>query len=82
MTEYVRGLVVRSRAGHDKGDFLAVLQAEDGWALVGDGKGRPLEKPKRKKQMHLAPTGVILSEEQMETNRKLRNALRPFREKG
>ncbi len=44
MTEYVRGLVVRSRAGHDKGDFLAVLQVEDGWALVGDGKGRPLER--------------------------------------
>ena len=82
MTEYVRGLVVRSRAGRDKGDFLAVLQVEDGWALVWDGKGRPLEKPKRKKQMHLAPTGVTLSEEQMETNRKLRNALRPFWEKG
>ena len=82
MTEYVRGLVVRSRAGRDKGDFLAVLQVEDGWALVGDGKRRPLQKPKRKKQMHLAPTGVTLSEEQMETNRKLRNALRPFWEKG
>ena len=47
MTEYVRGLVVRSRAGRDKGDFLAVLQAEDGWALVGDGKGRPLETVER-----------------------------------
>lgn len=81
MAEYVRGLVVRARAGHDKGDFLAVLEAGDGWAIIADGKRRPLEKPKRKKQIHLASTDTVLSEEQMETNRKLRNALRPFRER-
>lgn len=82
MTEYVRGLVVRARAGHDKGDFLAVLEIGDGWAIIADGKRRPLTKPKRKKLIHLAPTGTVLSEEQMETNRKLRNALRSFMEKG
>ena len=82
MTEYVRGLVVRARAGHDKGDFLAVLETRDGWAIIADGKRRPLTKPKRKKLIHLAPTGTVLSEEQMETNRKLRNALRSFMEKG
>ena len=82
MTEYVRGLVVRARAGHDKGDFLAVLETGDGWAIIADGKRRPLTKPKRKKLIHLAPTGTVLSEQQMETNRKLRNALRSFMEKG
>lgn len=82
MTEYVRGLVVRARAGHDKGDFLAVLETGDGWAIIADGKRRPLTKPKRKKLIHLTPTGTVLSEEQMETNRKLRNALRSFMEKG
>ena len=81
MAEYVKGLVVRSRAGHDKGDFLAVLEVQDGWALTVDGKRRPLERPKRKKQIHLAVTDTVLGEEQMETNRKLRNALRPFRER-
>lgn len=82
MAEYVRGLVVRARAGHDKGDFLAVLEVRDGWALIADGKRRPLIKPKRKKLIHLAPTDTVLSDEQMETNHKLRNALRPFWEKG
>ena len=82
MAEYVRGLVVRARAGHDKGDFLAVLEYEDGWAIIADGKRRPLTKPKRKQLIQLAPTDTVLSEEQMETNRKLRNALRPFVEKG
>ena len=43
MAEYVRGLVVRARAGHDKGDFLAVLEAGDGWAIIADGKRRPLD---------------------------------------
>ena len=73
---------MRARAGHDTGYFLAVLETQDGWAVVADSKRRPLEKPKRKKLIHLAATAQRLSEEQMETNRKLRNALRPFREKG
>ena len=51
-----------------------------GYAVVADGKARPLERPKRKKLFHLAPTGTALPEEALETNRKLRNALRPFAE--
>lgn len=74
--ELKRGQVVRSRAGRDQGSFLAVLSVEPPWAVLADGKKRPLERPKRKKLMHLAPTLRVLPEEALATNRKLRAALR------
>jgi ribosomal protein L14E/L6E/L27E len=79
--ELKRGQVVRSLAGHDKGDFQTILELEGNMAILCDGKRRSLEKPKRKKLIHLAPTATVLDEESLRTNRQIRNALRPFREK-
>ncbi len=78
--EWKQGQVVRSLAGHDKGCFLAVLEYAPPYAVVCDGKRRPLERPKRKKLFHLAPTGTVLPEEALKTNRQIRSALRPFQE--
>ena len=78
--EWKQGQVVRSLAGHDKGCFLAVLEYAPPYAVVCDGKRRPLERPKRKKLFHLAPTGTVLPEGALKTNRQIRSALRPFQE--
>ena len=79
--ELKRGQVVRSKAGRDQGSFMAVLGAEPQWAepqwaVLADGKGRPLERPKRKNIRHISPTLTVLPEEALATNRKLRAALR------
>ncbi len=76
--EITRGLVVRSKAGHDKGGFFTVLAVEGDYALLCDGKRRPLEHPKRKKLRHVAPTAALLPDSSMKTNREIRRALRPF----
>ena len=76
--EIVRGLVVRSSAGHDKGDFFAIINVENNYAIICDGKRRLLEKPKKKKLKHLLVTKTVLKEEDLETNRKIRKALRDF----
>lgn len=78
--EIKRGQVVRSLAGHDKGGFLTVLEVSPPFALVCDGKRRPLERPKRKKLFHLAPTATVLPEEALRTDRQIRTALRPFQD--
>ena len=75
---FQRGLVVRSLAGHDQGGFFTVLSADETFAVICDGKRRSLEKPKRKKKIHLAVTTAVLSEGSMQTNREIRNALRSF----
>lgn len=73
-----RGQVVRSLAGHDKGNFQVVLAVEGPYAWVCDGKRRRLEKPKRKKEMHLQATNTVLAEDIFRSNRSIKNALRPF----
>lgn len=76
--EFKRGQIVKSIAGHDKGDFQTVLAVDLPFLLLCDGKRRSLETPKRKKAMHVRPTGTVLTEEQLRTNRQIRNALRIF----
>jgi len=44
--------VVVSTAGRDEGQLFYVLKTEDDYLLLADGKGRTIEKPKRKKQKH------------------------------
>ena len=72
------GQIVRSLAGHDRGALYCVLDAEGGFLLLCDGKKRRLERPKRKKLFHLAPTATVLPEEALRTNRQIRSALRRF----
>ena len=44
--------VVISIAGRDAGKLLYVLAADETWLTLADGKGRTIEKPKRKKRKH------------------------------
>ena len=74
----VRGTVVRSLAGRDAGGWFALLEADGKSALLADGKGRPLERPKRKNLRHLAFTRRKLEETALHSNRALRAALRSF----
>ena len=45
--------VVVSTAGRDAGSLFYVLEAEDIYLTLADGKGRTIEKPKRKKRKHI-----------------------------
>ena len=44
--------VVVSTAGRDAGALFYVLEADENYLLLADGKGRRIEKPKRKKRKH------------------------------
>ena len=45
--------VVVSLAGRDKGQLFFVLDTDDLFVYIADGKGRRLEQPKRKKRKHV-----------------------------
>lgn len=77
---FVAGSVVRSKAGHDKGSFYAVLSVDEDMALIADGYDRPVSRPKRKKLIHLAFTRTVLSEQILNDDSKLSEALAPFNE--
>ena len=46
------------------------------FAYLANGKQRPLEKPKKKNIRHLKDTGLALDLEKIQTNRRLKTALR------
>ncbi len=45
--------IIESLAGRDKGKLFYVVDTEDNYVLIADGKGRKLENPKRKKLKHV-----------------------------
>ena len=61
--------VVISTAGRDAGKLFYVLETEDAWLTLVNGKDRTIEKPKRKKSKHTRK--VLRSETRVAA--KLRN---------
>lgn len=50
--EVQKGDIVQSINGRDKGRALFVMEVQDEYLILVDGKSRKLETPKRKKQKH------------------------------
>ena len=65
------GEIVRSRAGRDRGRAFVVLKLlDEDYVLLVDGRLRTLERPKKKKRMHL----LKASETRMELSGRLLDA--------
>ena len=45
--------VVLSTAGRDQGELFYVIEADETYVMLANGKDRTLEKPKRKKRRHI-----------------------------
>jgi ribosomal protein L14E/L6E/L27E len=74
--------IVTALAGREKGKCFFVLDVSDGYAYLADGKGRKLEKPKKKKLKHLQlraksenRTALKIKEGSKVTNSEIRRAL-------
>lgn len=55
---FLPGDVVRSAAGHDRGDLFLVCRAEGDFLWLADGKRRKIETPKKKRRKHVVSAGV------------------------
>lgn len=47
------GMLARSLSGHDSGKLYIVVKADGGYVWLSDGRGRTVEKPKKKNQKHI-----------------------------
>ncbi len=80
--DIVRSNIVKSTAGRDEGDLFFVLDTQEEFLLLADGKRRRVENPKKKKRKHVCFVGEshsvvaekIRSSEKI-TNSELRKAL-------
>lgn len=73
-----KGQLVRSRSGRDKTRTFAVMAVEGQMLFLADGSLRSLAKPKRKKRKHVAPIATVLSEEVLQNDQKLRQAIADY----
>lgn len=76
--DIVKGSVVKAKAGRDKDDFFVVVETDSEYAMICNGKQRPVEKPKRKKLKHLSATKTVVEVSSMSTNREIKKALSAF----
>lgn len=51
--EIDKSSLVVSKAGRDQGQLFYVIDADEEYVYLADGKSRRLEKPKRKKRKHI-----------------------------
>ena len=51
--EVDKSSLIVSKAGRDKGQLFDVIDTDEQYVYLADGKSRKLEKPKRKKRKHV-----------------------------
>lgn len=83
--EFEIGHVVRSAAGHDRGDLFLIVGIDGDYLLLADGRTRKTEKPKRKKKKHVhregvsaSPAALRLRKGERAGNNEIRRALAVF----
>lgn len=85
--EFVIGQLVFSKGGRDKGKLFIVIDIEEDYLYLADGKFRKIETPKKKKTKHVQKVNYVINEikekiqeESSLNNAYLRKALRGYLE--
>ena len=76
--DFVRGQLVRSKAGRDKTRTLAVLAVDGPMLWLADGTLRKVGDAKRKKAKHVAPTTTVLANELLKSDQSLSDAIAAY----
>ena len=75
----LKGSVVIAEAGRDGGGYFAVIDSDEKYCLIADGKSRTIADPKRKNIKHVRVTNSMIDLNDI-TDKKLRNTLKQFSE--
>ena len=73
--EFCKGELVICIAGREKDRLMCVIQFDEKYVYVCDGKERLLNNPKRKNPKHIVKTNKQLPDNMFLTDRALRKAL-------
>ena len=69
--DFVKGQLVRSKAGRDKTRTYEIL-------ALADGSHRTVANPKRKKSRHVAPTATVLGNELLKSDQPISDAIKAY----
>ncbi len=75
MQNVKKGLIVRTISGHDKNKIYVVVNCDNSYVYLSDGKGRTLDNQKKKNIKHVVQVGMLKDELiEMLNNNKLDNS--------
>ncbi len=83
MRQWTSEMLAISRAGHDKDTLYVVLDGDDTYAWLADGKRRRLDAPKKKKWKHVQvirhlPEELLARMQSFELDAHVRKILRDY----
>lgn len=85
MVNYELGQIVKAIAGREVGQYFVIVQVDEVYVYLVDGKSRRLEAPKKKKKKHVQITHAValeiadkLSREDKLSNAEIRRSLKDF----
>ena len=75
MSQFSRGDIVFSKMGRDQGRYYIVVNVDEKFAFIADGKLHKIQKPKKKKFRHLIHLGAksTVIEEKIKNGQELTN---------
>lgn len=75
MSQFSRGDIVFSKMGRDQGRYYIVVDVNEKFAFIADGKLHKIQKPKKKKFRHLIHLGAnsTVIEEKIKNGQELTN---------
>ena len=76
--DFVKGQLVRSKAGRDKTRTYAVLDVEGEILALADGSHRTVAKQKRKKNKQMAPTEAGRGNELLNSDQPISDAIKAY----
>lgn len=53
MSKFEKGMLAKSLAGHDEGNLYIIVETDQKYVYLSDGKIRTLDRPKRKRKKHV-----------------------------
>lgn len=53
MERYETGMLAKSKAGHDKDHVYVIIDVDETYVYLADGKIRTMDRPKKKKKKHV-----------------------------
>ena len=87
VSEYVKGQLVYSKSGRDRGKLFIIIDIDGQYLYLADGRLRRIENPKKKKDKHVQKVNYVMEnikekiqEEGKLTNGDLRQALNQYLE--
>lgn len=75
---YEPGMLVKSKAGHDKGCICVIISVKNEYVYLADGALRPLSRMKKKNIRHLQPI-LSVKAGSISADQEIRQVIREYR---